>query len=219
MKILHDARRGVKPRARANSLKTLPVRGYGGSIVGPIRIEMRSCVVAIAVLGSACASHGAAVPRPFPGAPVVPSRDHVTHESAPPATAPATLDGYALVGTALSFRGIPYRNGGSDPAGFDCSGFTQYVYARYGVTLAREVREQFRQGTPVDMRDLAPGDLLFFSTTDPGVSHVGILVGGDEFVHAPSSTGVVRVEHLGASYWTPRFVGARRMAVPGTGSQ
>jgi cell wall-associated NlpC family hydrolase len=179
---------------------------------------MKSCVVLIAVLASACASHGGAVPRPFPGAPVVPNRDHVAEDPEQPA-APAALDGYALVGMALSFRGIPYRNGGSDPAGFDCSGFTQYVFRRYGVTLAREVREQFRQGTPVDLRELAPGDLLFFSTTDPGASHVAILVGGDEFVHAPSSTGGVRVEHLGASYWAPRFIGARRMAVPGTGSQ
>jgi NlpC/P60 family len=215
VKILHDARRGVKPRGRANSLKTLLVKGYAGRIVGPIRIEMRLCAVLVAVLASACASHGGAVPRPFPGAPVVPSRDHVIDD----AERPAALDGYALVGTALSFRGIPYRNGGSDPAGFDCSGFTQYVFARYGVTLAREVREQFHQGTPVDLRDLAPGDLLFFSTTDPGASHVAILVGGDEFVHAPSSTGVVRVERLGASYWAPRFMGARRMAVPGTGSR
>ena len=218
MKILHDARRGVKPRGRANSLKTLPVKGYAGSRVRPIRIEMRPWVVLIAVLASACASHGGAVPRPFPGAPVVASRDHVADDPERLA-APVALDGYALVGTALSFRGIPYLNGGSDPAGFDCSGFTQFVFARYGVTLAREVREQFRQGAPVDLRNLAPGDLLFFSTTDPGASHVAILVGGDEFVHAPSSTGVVRVEHLGASYWAPRFIGARRMAGPGTGSQ
>jgi peptidoglycan DL-endopeptidase CwlO len=168
--------------------------------------------VAIAVATSACASTGA-VPRPFPvpgGMVVAPS----------PASGPAIasrpsgtgVDGYALVGTALSLRGAPYRNGGSDPSGFDCSGFTQYVFAQYGVALPREVREQFRQGTPVEARDLAPGDLVFFATTDPSVSHVAIVVGGDQFVHAPSSTGVVRVERLSSSYWSPRYLGAKRIS-------
>jgi cell wall-associated NlpC family hydrolase len=115
------------------------------------------------------------------------------------------------VGTALSLRGTPYRNGGSDPSGFDCSGFTQYVFAQYGVELPREVREQYRVGKSVDADDLVPGDMLFFATTDPGPSHVGIAIGGDEFVHAPSTTGVVRVEHLSSSYWSPRFLGARRL--------
>jgi cell wall-associated NlpC family hydrolase len=122
-----------------------------------------------------------------------------------------SVDTYALVGTALSLRGAPYRNGGGDPTGFDCSGFTQYVFAQYGVTLPREVREQFHHGQSIESDNLAPGDLLFFATTDPGASHVGILVGGDEFIHAPSSTGVVRVEHLRAGYWSQRYLGARRV--------
>jgi len=129
--------------------------------------------------------------------------------SASPAT--ARFDGYALVGTALSFRGVPYRNGGSDPQGFDCSGFTQYVFAQYGVALPREVREQFEKGRAVMPDEVAPGDLIFFSTVAPGPTHVGIAIGGDAFVHAPSSTGVVRVERLGSSYWAPRYVGARRL--------
>ena len=121
------------------------------------------------------------------------------------------MDGYALVGTALGLRGIPYRNGGSDPTGSDCSGFTQYVFAQYGIALPREVREQFRVGKAVKPDDLAAGDIIFFTTTDPGPSHVAIAIGGDEFVHAPSSTGVVRVEHLSSSYWSPRYIGARRV--------
>jgi hypothetical protein len=196
-------------------LKTLLVRGYADGIVDPIRIQMKRALPFVAVLASACASHSGAIPRPFPGAPVIPS---AAHDADRPDAGSISIDGYALVGTALALRGTPYRNGGSDPSGFDCSGFTQYVFARYGVALAREVIGQYRQGASVDMRELAPGDLLFFSTTDPGASHVGILIGGDEFIHAPSSTGVVRVEHLGTSYWSPRFIGARRMTVPGTGS-
>lgn len=121
------------------------------------------------------------------------------------------IDGYAVAGTALSLRGTPYRNGGSDPHGFDCSGFTQYVFSQHGVALPRDVSEQYRAGEAINPSQLAPGDLVFFATTAPDVSHVAIAIGGDEFVHAPSSSGVVRVEHLSGSYWSPRFVGARRV--------
>ena len=122
------------------------------------------------------------------------------------------VDGYALAGTALALRGAPYRNGGSDPNGFDCSGFTQYVFAQYGVSLPRDVRAQFHTGKSVKPEELAAGDIVFFTTTEPGPSHVAIAIGGDEFVHAPSSSGVVRVEHLSSTYWSPRFIGARRVA-------
>ena len=121
------------------------------------------------------------------------------------------FDGYALVGTALSLRGTPYRNGGSDLHGFDCSGFTQYVFSQYGIALPRDVRAQYRVGQPVETNDLTPGDLLFFTTTDPDVSHVAIAIGGDQFVHAPSIWGVVRVEHLSETYWSRRYLGARRV--------
>jgi cell wall-associated NlpC family hydrolase len=120
-------------------------------------------------------------------------------------------DGYAISGTALTLRGAPYRNGGADPRGFDCSGFTQYVFAQHGVALPRAVHDQFQLGQPVKAPDLAPGDLLFFETTAKGPTHVAIAIGGDQFVHAPSSTGVVRVERLGAAYWARRYLGARRV--------
>jgi cell wall-associated NlpC family hydrolase len=116
-----------------------------------------------------------------------------------------------LVGTALDLRGSPYRNGGSDPSGFDCSGFTQYVFAQHGVTLPRDVRSQYDAGDKVDSEAIEPGDLLFFTTTDPGASHVGIAIDRDEFVHAPSTSGVVRVERLSMRYWSSRYVGARRV--------
>jgi cell wall-associated NlpC family hydrolase len=117
----------------------------------------------------------------------------------------------ALMATALSLRGAPYRNGGSDVSGFDCSGFTQYVFARYGVQLPRATYEQYRLGRPVPRDALRPGDLLFFTTIAPGASHVGIAIDGDEFVHAPSSNGVVRVERLSQPYWSRRFIGAKRL--------
>ena len=113
----------------------------------------------------------------------------------------------------MRLRGIPYRNGGSNPSGFDCSGFVQWVFAQNGVLLPREVRDQFAAGQNVSLGEVQPGDLIFFQTVSRGASHVGVVIGGDQFVHAPSSTGVVRVERFTASYWARRFVGARRIGV------
>ena len=106
---------------------------------------------------------------------------------------------------------MPYRNGGSDPSGFDCSGFVQWVFAQNGFRLPREVRDQYQLGSAVDRDAVQPGDLVFFETVSRGASHVGIALGGNEFVHAPSSRGVVRVESFTIDYWRQRFVGARRV--------
>jgi cell wall-associated NlpC family hydrolase len=182
----------------------------------------------LAALGTGCASTGA-VPRPFPmpgvaratpPTPALPSTAPGTlpSPSEPAASSDSTRDPdyfRAIIETALDFRGVPYRNGGGDPKGFDCSGFTQYVFAQHGVALPREVRDQFLLGAPIDpSADLLAGDLLFFTTTEPGASHVAISLGGDEFVHAPSSKGVVRVERLTTEYWNERFLGARRLTLP-----
>lgn len=174
------------------------------------RFGWRLLCVAIAAIMAGCASTGF-TPRPFPvpgGGSAAPGG-----ASAPGRPAPGTKlpDTYALTGTALSLRGSPYRNGGIDPTGFDCSGFTQYVFGQYGIDLPREVRDQFAAGKAVNPTEVMAGDLLFFTTVAPGASHVGISLGGDEFIHAPSSTGVVRVERVSAQYWSQRFVGARRV--------
>jgi len=164
----------------------------------------------------ACASSGA-VPRPFPVPGGTSSRPTGAGDPAAPSHAPRprvairSADGYSISSTALSLRGTPYRDGGTDPSGFDCSGFVKYVFEQHGVEMPREVREQYERGNEVEVNDLAPGDLVFFTTLAPGASHVGILIGGDQFIHAPSSAGVVRVEHLSAQYWSNRFVGARRI--------
>ena len=121
----------------------------------------------------------------------------------------------ALVERALALRGVPYRDGGATPAGFDCSGFTQYIFGQSGVRLAREVRAQFQQGARIKRAEASPGDLVFFTTVARGASHVGIVVEGDHFVHAPSARGVVRVERISAPYWSKRFVGIRRVRPAG----
>lgn len=167
-----------------------------------------ACIFVIAgALGTgACATTGA-TPRPFPTPAPPASAAHPSHVST---TNPRDL-AYGITGTALNLRGTPYKNGGSDPSGFDCSGFVNYVFGHNGVTVPRTVTEQFRAGRQIDAQHLEPGDLVFFTTVSPGASHVGIAIGGDEFVHAPSSTGEVRVERLSGAYWATRFVGARRV--------
>jgi cell wall-associated NlpC family hydrolase len=176
-------------------------------------------VIALAILSGACASTGA-TPRPFPTpnppsssppAASTPSTPSPTASAAPAALPTTAAIAYSVTGTALGLRGAPYRNGGADPGGFDCSGFVQYVFAQHGVFVPRKVIEQFQSGKDVASGPLEPGDLVFFTTVAPGGSHVGIALGGDEFVHAPSSTGIVRVERLHAPYWSTRFVGARRV--------
>jgi cell wall-associated NlpC family hydrolase len=124
------------------------------------------------------------------------------------------LDGRALAQFAMGFRGVPYRLGGADPTGFDCSGLVQYVFAQYGIAVPRIVEEQYEIGDEVDSSDIKPGDLIFFNTKrwGDGASHVAISIGGDNFVHAPNSTGAVRVETLGSNYWGSRYIGARRVS-------
>jgi cell wall-associated NlpC family hydrolase len=168
----------------------------------------RAIALTLLVFGATGCASTRAVPQPFPrpGGPAA---------SPPAATATPTPrtagDGYAIAGTALGLRGTPYRNGGSDPSGFDCSGFVWYVFGQHGIRVARTVGEQYREGVDVAGEALQPGDLLFFNTQGPGASHVGMAIGGDEFVHAPSSRGEVRVERISAPYWSSRYVGARRV--------
>ena len=118
----------------------------------------------------------------------------------------------------MGFRGVPYRLGGAAPDGFDCSGLVQYVFAQYGIAVPRVVEQQFEIGDKVKPSEIKPGDLIFFNTKrrGRGASHVGIAIAPDSFVHAPNSTGVVRVETLGSSYWGARYVGARRISASST---
>jgi cell wall-associated NlpC family hydrolase len=175
-------------------------------------------LVAVALLSAACASTGA-VPRPFPipgsgaskPASVAGGPDAEPSGSGDGRSPASPIEISSLLETALEQIGVRYRMGGTDPEGFDCSGFTQYVFARHGLALPREARDQFKSGEPVTRNHLRPGDLLFFTTTAPGPSHVAINLDGNQFVHAPNSNGVVRVEQLDARFWSRRYLGARRI--------
>ena len=119
--------------------------------------------------------------------------------------------GARVVAEAQRFLGVAYRAGGVRPDGFDCSGFVQYLYTRQGVSLPRTAHDQFGAGERVAPRRLLPGDLVFFRTQGRRVSHVGVSLGDDRFVHAPNVGSHVRIDRLNAPYWSRRFAGVRRV--------
>lgn len=114
-----------------------------------------------------------------------------------------------LVREALSYRGTPYVWGGEGRYGFDCSGFTQCLYAKRGIKLPHSARMQYDLGTPVAKADLHDGDLVFFNTRGP-ITHVGMYIGNGQFVHAANPRRGVVVSAITDSYYSSRFAGARR---------
>ena len=123
--------------------------------------------------------------------------------------------GSNIVENAKKYLGVPYVYGGATPAGFDCSGLTQYVYNESGITIPRVAADQYKSnsGQFVDKSQLQPGDLVFFtgsngSKSNPG--HVGIYVGNNQMIHAPSTGKTVRYQDISTSYYVNSYVGAKR---------
>ncbi len=118
-----------------------------------------------------------------------------------------------LVLNAMGFMGIPYKWGGAAPeTGFDCSGFVQYVVRQaVGVVLPRSSFDQIRQGVAIARDQLQPGDLVFFNTMRATASHVGIYIGENRFIHAPSRGKSVEIGDVTNVYWQARYDGARRL--------
>ena len=186
---------------------------------------LKAVVVLIAAMfAGACATGGGVPrPRPFPGAALPPTAESPADPAPTPAdtarTSPADAGRTftvreplaAIISTALSFRGIPYRNGGSDPTGFDCSGFVQYVYAMHSTGLPRDVHNQYRIGRDVERKDVKPGDLVFFKTHGSKVSHVGIYAGSNRFVHAPMTGRPIELRAMDDKYYSRRFAGGGRV--------
>lgn len=127
-----------------------------------------------------------------------------------------TIEVGKIVKTARKYVGIPYVFGGSDPkTGFDCSGFTSYVYQKNGVSIPRSAADQYldRRNFRVirNRKRLKPGDLVFFETWRPGRSHVGIYVGKGKMLHSPMAGRTVEYASIGNSYWSPKYRGAVRL--------
>ena len=119
----------------------------------------------------------------------------------------------AIVATAKQYIGCSYVWGASGPSTFDCSGFTMYVYGKYGVSLPHHAATQYGYGSSVSRSSLQAGDLVFFngSSGSSRITHVGIYIGGNQFIHASTGTRKVRISSLGESYYSAHYVGARRI--------
>lgn len=117
-----------------------------------------------------------------------------------------------IVSTAQSFLGGAYVSGGTSPSGFDCSGFTQYVYKQNGITIARTSSAQANNGTPVSRENLQPGDLVYFNNGAGGsIGHVGIYVGNGQFIHAANANRGIVYDTIESGYYSTYYAGARRM--------
>jgi peptidoglycan DL-endopeptidase CwlO len=126
-------------------------------------------------------------------------------ENSPTGAPPAKYGG--VVGIAMQYLGTPYQYGGSSPStGFDCSGFVMYVFSRVGVSLPRTVSTQYAVGVAVSQSELQPGDLVFFN----GLGHVGISIGGNQFIHSPHTGDVVKISSI-TGWYADTWVGARRV--------
>jgi cell wall-associated NlpC family hydrolase len=125
---------------------------------------------------------------------------------------PVTSIGDEIALRAIAQVGKPYRYGGADLDGFDCSGLVFFIHRDLGVTVPRTAAEQYAASTPVNVRKLEPGDLLFFRMTKrKRVSHVAIYAGGGRFVHAPQSGRTIEIRDLSDEYYGPHLIGAGRL--------
>ena len=118
-------------------------------------------------------------------------------------------DAEAIVAFARQYLGVSYAWAGQGPSGFDCSGFTYYVFDYFNINLPRTADGQYNAGSKVSKLQL--GDLVFFSTYEAGPSHVGIYIGDNQFIHSSSGAGVVTITSLSDSYYKARYLGARRI--------
>jgi cell wall-associated NlpC family hydrolase len=135
----------------------------------------------------------------------------VTSSPAPPTTGPvppASSVGAQAVQIAMGELGVPYVWGGASPAGFDCSGLTMWVYAQLGIQLDHYTGAQWNEGVHVSQDQLAPGDLVFF---EPGIGHVGLYIGGGNFIEAPHTGGVVQISSLSNPWYAMEYQGAVRV--------
>lgn len=166
-------------------------------------------VILLTLLAAGCAARGAR-PAPFPR-PAVPASQPDSNESSEARLAPPLALGPDIVDAALALQGAEYAPGASGPDRFDCSGLVQFVFSKFEIALPRTVAEQFAATTPIQREHAAAGDLLFFRISGAKPSHVAIALGDGRFVHAPSTRGVVRVEHVTAPYWNARLQAAHRV--------
>lgn len=131
--------------------------------------------------------------------------------AAQPGENEASASGQVIVDTAMKYMGTPYVWGGTSTNGFDCSGLVYYVYKECGYSINRTAASIYENGSSVEKENLRVGDAVCFSSASSSIGHVGIYIGGGQFIHASSSSGCVTIGELGSDYYTKNYVGARRI--------
>ena len=123
-----------------------------------------------------------------------------------PNTIPGTKR-HAIVKTAEKYIGVKYKFGGDDPSGFDCSGYSSYVYKEHGLIIPHSAQQQYANGKRIGIKKAQPGDLVFFRITGWKISHVSIYLGDYKFIHAPSRGKNISVDDMKKDYWNKRYAG------------
>ena len=194
--IIYDVRIGILDRSKL-LFTEIPYENQASTKKPIFFIDGKSTGVKV----SADALNGNVTP------PQQPEQEEPSAPSVP--DVPASELAASIIAMGKKYIGVPYKWAGTTPKGFDCSGFTQYVYKQMGYTLKRTAAQQLTNGTSVS--NLKPGDLVFFQNTyRAGISHVGIYIGNGQFIHASSSKGVT-ISNLSSSYYTSHYYGARRI--------
>lgn len=199
----------------ADTLAPVPVSATGATATDPAQAQPAATTVSAPQPAPTAPAQEPAVSKPSqPSRPAsAPTTKPVASRGGSSLTSsPAPLNGgkaSAVITTAKQYLGVKYVWGGTTPSGFDCSGFSQYVFAKHGISLPRVSRDQYQVGNAVSFDNLQPGDLVFFALGGNGIDHLGIYVGGGQFINASTSKGVT-IYALG-SYWKSHFVGARRV--------
>lgn len=190
-----------------------------------VALTLGLCLFSTALLSAAprspqdAASQNSTPKKPAPALPTAPAASERTFPTDAGIVSRGGLPnragvrGSSLAKEALTYRGVPYRMGGTSARGIDCSGLAQAVYRKWGLLLPRTSVEQFRKGRPIPKSQLQAGDLVFFKNTyKAGISHVGIYMGEGKFVHAAGRRKGVIVSSLNDKYHTAHWAGARRLA-------
>lgn len=191
---------------------TVAVMDRMAMISSGTRARNVALVATVAVLLQACASAPQPVESPPLDGVALPTAGSIqTPPLPPPQAAASTSLGSEVVIRAIAMVGVPYRFGGSNPNGFDCSGLVQYVYQELGIDVPRTAAEQYRAAEPVRLENIEPGDLLFFRTHGKRISHVAIYAGSGRFVHAPQTGRLIELRSLDDDYYRPRLAGVGRL--------
>lgn len=133
-----------------------------------------------------------------------------SRSGSPDTSLDASALGFTVSDYAKQFLGAPYVWGGSSPSGFDCSGFVQYVFAHFGISLPRTSYGQYSMGSGVSESELEPGDIVFFDSDGDGASHDGVYIGNGQFINAASTD--VEIDDISSDYWGSHYLGARRVS-------